>query len=408
LTEVERHLTEAAYFTYGPEVDEERALEAYDAALSRDSVNLIALNNASLIYARRRENERAAAYRLKAAAQDRTPNPVTWGNAVLALAGLGRTSSTDSLLRLWAERTPGQPTLLLAQARAAAIVGIDSGGGERQYREILPKVASSRTVTDRAIGDLAELVLLKGHIGEALRMLGEVNQRLAERGQRVEVLQGGIDSALATALVKEQPATGRALLHEVLRRLPPDSFAMAERPYESVLWAATFSGDVALAQQARGDFQRVLVAHGKTVDRPATESLSDGLVSLAAGRFEEVLTKINEADRLNHPCTECVAALRFIAQDKLNRPDSAIATGEAFLKVRRAGPSFSSNEALFRPAVLQRLGELYEAKGQSDKALTRYQAFVDLWHGADPDLQPRVRDVRSRIARLQAAAAKKG
>lgn len=210
------------------------------------------------------------------------------------------------------------------------------------------------------------------------------------------------------AITRIARRAGRTMLHAALRRLPPDSFAMAERPYENVLWAATFSGDVALAQQARGDFQRVLVAHGKTVDRPAAEVLADGLVSLAAGRFEEALTKTNEADRLNDPCTECVAALRFISQDKLNRPDSAISAGEAFLKVRRAAASFNENEALFRPAVLQRLGELYEAKGQSEKALARYQAFVDLWHGADPDLQPRVRDVRSRIARLQAAAAKKG
>jgi hypothetical protein len=47
------------------------------------------------------------------------------------------------------------------------------------------------------------------------------------------------------------------------------------------------------------------------------------------------------------------------------------------------------------------LGEMYEAKGNVDKALTHYQAFVELWKAADPELQPRVRDVRGRIERLQ-------
>jgi hypothetical protein len=55
----------------------------------------------------------------------------------------------------------------------------------------------------------------------------------------------------------------------------------------------------------------------------------------------------------------------------------------------------------FRAGILQRLGEMYEAKGDFDKTLTHYQAFVELWKDADPELQPRVRDVRGRIERLQ-------
>jgi hypothetical protein len=53
------------------------------------------------------------------------------------------------------------------------------------------------------------------------------------------------------------------------------------------------------------------------------------------------------------------------------------------------------------PSVRQRLGELYEQKGNVEKALEHYSAFVELWKDADPELQPRVRDVRGRIQRLQ-------
>jgi serine/threonine protein kinase len=50
--------------------------------------------------------------------------------------------------------------------------------------------------------------------------------------------------------------------------------------------------------------------------------------------------------------------------------------------------------------ALKRSGELYEAKGDRAKAADRYRRFVDLWKDADPELQPGVREVRARLARL--------
>jgi tetratricopeptide (TPR) repeat protein len=47
-----------------------------------------------------------------------------------------------------------------------------------------------------------------------------------------------------------------------------------------------------------------------------------------------------------------------------------------------------------------RLGELYEAKGDRKRALEYYGRFVDMWKKADAELQPRVADVRRRIAEL--------
>ena len=48
----------------------------------------------------------------------------------------------------------------------------------------------------------------------------------------------------------------------------------------------------------------------------------------------------------------------------------------------------------------QRLGELYEAQGDRDKAVEHYNEFVEMWQDADPELQPQVNDVRERLARL--------
>ena len=52
--------------------------------------------------------------------------------------------------------------------------------------------------------------------------------------------------------------------------------------------------------------------------------------------------------------------------------------------------------------VLRRLGGLYEAKGDTARAIDRYERFVAIWQRADPELQPQVAEIRTRIARLQA------
>jgi eukaryotic-like serine/threonine-protein kinase len=48
----------------------------------------------------------------------------------------------------------------------------------------------------------------------------------------------------------------------------------------------------------------------------------------------------------------------------------------------------------------KRLGELYEAKGDRKRAAEYYGRFVELWKDADPELQPGVKEVRGRLARL--------
>ena len=57
------------------------------------------------------------------------------------------------------------------------------------------------------------------------------------------------------------------------------------------------------------------------------------------------------------------------------------------------------------PSILRRLGELYAAKGNRAKAIEHYARFVELWRNADPELQPRVAEVRRRIESLRASGA---
>lgn len=55
-----------------------------------------------------------------------------------------------------------------------------------------------------------------------------------------------------------------------------------------------------------------------------------------------------------------------------------------------------------RERARTRLGELYEAKGDRDKAASYYSRFIALWQDADPELQPKVAEAKARLARLTA------
>jgi tetratricopeptide (TPR) repeat protein len=59
------------------------------------------------------------------------------------------------------------------------------------------------------------------------------------------------------------------------------------------------------------------------------------------------------------------------------------------------------DEAFVAPASL-RLGQLYEERGQIDRAVPLYRRVVGLWSGADPAFAPWVEEARARLAELEA------
>jgi hypothetical protein len=61
-------------------------------------------------------------------------------------------------------------------------------------------------------------------------------------------------------------------------------------------------------------------------------------------------------------------------------------------------------ETGWRARVLERLGQLYEAQGNAEKAAWHYTRFVALWEDCDPELKPRVEAARAALIRLPAEA----
>jgi tetratricopeptide (TPR) repeat protein len=398
LSEIERQLTYAGYYTYGPEVDEEKAYAAYEAVLARDSLNAIALNNAANSLGKRRENEKALRYYLRAAGQP-GGSAIIFSNAVPLAIRLGRWEQADSIARVFVQRFPNNPVALRSPARIAAVRG-DYDRAEAIAKEIEPKIANSRTGMIQQRGFMSNIALTRGRVREGLRLRTEQRERQAEAGTAPLAKLGiGLDSVWTTAIVLENKAEARAQLERALKRAPIDSIPYLDRDYGSFLMIAALAGDTARAREWHSESRKIWEAAGKLIDRPAWLSVDDASLAFARGDYAGAVENARRADQMNFERTDIIAVMRFLGFDRAQQVDSAIAAGEAYLA--NTHDLRFVQDANFRAGILQRLGEMYEAKGNVDKALTHYQAFVDLWKNADPELQPRVRDVRGRIERLQ-------
>jgi hypothetical protein len=61
------------------------------------------------------------------------------------------------------------------------------------------------------------------------------------------------------------------------------------------------------------------------------------------------------------------------------------------------------NYSWYAAGIHKRLGELYDARKEREKAIAHYSKFVELWKDADPELQPKVAEVKRRLAELSKA-----
>ena len=92
------------------------------------------------------------------------------------------------------------------------------------------------------------------------------------------------------------------------------------------------------------------------------------------------------------PCRHEAEATLF---DQAGVADSAIAFYEAYLGTPFNHRFFVDSERL--AATHERLGQLFDERGDTEAAAVHYARFVELWEDADPELQPRVAAARSRL-----------
>jgi tetratricopeptide (TPR) repeat protein len=178
--------------------------------------------------------------------------------------------------------------------------------------------------------------------------------------------------------------------------MPLDDMELADRPYGHL--AVVFAG---MGQPNRA--RQLLVEAERELDEGLMRQAAGGLyraagyIALAEDRANDAVTEFRLSDA-ELGCEICPLHGLGTAYRQVGVPDSAIAVFERFVNTPYASRLIW--DTVWLPSVYVQLGELYEERGDQDFAIYYYNEFVELWKDADPELQPRVEEVRQRLARM--------
>src|SRR5690606_18172267 len=397
LTDRERYLTLGTYYNT-VEVDDDRAITAYRTLLDLHPDDPAALNNLGNLYSSRRDHARAEELYRRAIELD-SMTALRYTNLAGQLVAQGKFAAADSVIQTYRRRFPDHAEglqyaahLLLAQGRYAE--------GAELARELaearaLPPLAR---IAGQAI--LAQVDVLHGRIAAAdarLEQMFRTEPRAFGGAGRLGV---EIGSAFIDLLLFLQPDAARRRVEDALARYPLDELPPRDRPYLDLVRFYAYAGD---ADRAAAFHEQHLAALSSD-ERERTDirfqlDAERAAVAYARGGFDEALPELRRlAD--TSPCAICLLPDVGIVYRTAGQPDSAIAAFERYIETPmlfRIG-----NDALMMPIAHRTLAELYEERGDAERAIHHYNRLAELWAGGDPEVQPFVDAARRAVVRLTA------
>ena len=251
---------------------------------------------------------------------------------------------------------------------------------------------------------LRQLMEIRGRLREADSLGVEVQARNVARGARVDPLTLPIRQSLHDAFLRGQSEQAVSRLDAAIRAHP----LTRESLRGTMLEAAVNYSIAGAPERARPILAQFDAAAGDSINRESwvgQRVYAEGTILLAERRIDDAIRTFRRLDVLPDGlpgwCEFCGRVALARAYDQANVADSTIANLERYLTISQDGRS--NVDTWFLGPARKRLGELYEAKGDTKRAAEQYAAFVELWKRADPDLQPKVTEVRGRLERLRRA-----
>ncbi len=400
MSQRERDLAMGVYFGTRPYADRAKAIDAYSDAFRLDPRSYTASGNLAQLVASKRDWDGALHYaRLT---EELLPmSAFGYWYQVDALASLGRFAESAAVLDTLARVDSTSSTWILAIASLAQ--------ARQQYDSLGALLRRQVTARDRdarlaAIQTLVGVASVQGRVAEARRWLDslDVMLRLRSRADSATAILG--DAFFAAAYDLDR-AGAIALADRISSATYLDGIPSPDRPYLGVATLYARAGDAARARAILSRYEeQVRDTALLRQDAPAHHGVL-GEVALAERQPNVAIREFRLADvQLDgapDPCAVCLDLGLGRAYDLAGQADSAIAAFDRY--VRSPFSARLPTDQFFLGPVMKRLGELYEAKGNRQQAISSFTRFAELWKNADPPLQPMVADVRQRIARLARA-----
>jgi tetratricopeptide (TPR) repeat protein len=269
------------------------------------------------------------------------------------------------------------------------------------------KVLDSISATDDpewrtfAARQRAAVALIHGQVAQAERELAQ--NATGDPDSRQALLDSVTLASIDAWFFGDDERAARRIDH-ALARDPLRDVLLLDRPY--------FEIATAYARAARPDKAQAMIAayHADVADtalrRLQQSQLHNALgeIALAQNKPRDAIAEFQRGDVAydGQPATEYAPCVEFNlarAFDAAGMADSAIAAYERFIKT----PYFNrieETDPFGLAGAHKRLGELYEAKGDRQGAVSHFQQFLTSWKNADPALQPRVAEVKRRLERM--------
>jgi tetratricopeptide (TPR) repeat protein len=391
LPDMER-LWATAYYYSNVEYDSDKVIAAYRQVLDTRPDETTALNNLAIELAVRghyAESESTAMHGIAVTPQV----SVLWFNALEAMEWQGAFARADSLYAEWGRRAPDNKQRQTAGFRLAfaegkyplALAHADSAGRNAdpswQLRSHMQGANGYRAIGQIARADQHALAQL---------------QIARQSGATTQAMTAAIDYAATEALFRQRPAMALKRIDSVLARLPMDSLDPLSRPYLPLTDLYVATGEVARAERALAEYERVVPEQIRKGDYQ--NLYSKALLAWGKREYPKAITGFREFhDKWGGNISGMYELARTF--DDMGQPDSALAVYETYATQPEPG---AAGRQWYLATAYRRLGTLYQEKGNKDKALEYYGKFTALWKNADPDLQPRVADVKQRMSELVA------
>jgi Flp pilus assembly protein TadD/aminoglycoside phosphotransferase (APT) family kinase protein len=395
LTMRERKLTEASYYS-DVRGEGDSAIAALQSLLADYPNDSWAHNNLGVMF-ETTGREDAAEQSYRRAAELEPENILAWGNIFTLRIGAGRFDSAAATLRLIEQRFPAGPSMDMR--KALLLLGRrDFAAAEDSLRVMTTRHQANAPWHDRFLNNLAGVLAIRGKVAEANRALATLAEQRRAQGDLSNALEAELARVFPIAVFREDQPAAQAVLDGLLKAYPPERMAEPERPLIGLIQAAVIVGDRGTATRMFEEFQR----HRGNVPGRAWGFLREGargqVLSMRKETLPEALAGFHKSAAT---CSYCVDPPMAVAFERAGMADSALVYlqrwADAGENIWEAGVYWD-----WAPVAYFRLGELYEARGDRTRAVDYYGRFTELWREADPEFQPKVKDIRRRIAELSA------
>ena len=373
--------------------DDRAAIREYQRVLDLDSNNVATLNNLAATYASLRDVQR---YRHTNArlVQLIPRNHRARMQEVTSLISAGHQDSAAVALARF-----DSIGIAAAGYRHLGFAGVGLGFARRDYamvRHYAGLFEKSGTIP-AADGEMYHGIAaaIEGRLREAELYFHRSIDRARIPSPSIALSTGALLGQILAA--QRDKAAARAYLNTLVTAIPLDSMDALDRPYGELAIAYLRAGDLPKARNLVAESAAILPPELREAE-PTRDAHVRGVLALSERHFTDAVRHLRAAD--SGVCYSCVLPDLALAYDLAANRDSAIAGYERYLSVAARDVWRSRVDAIALPHALRRLGELYEERGEIDKALGYYRQFVDLRKSADAALQSEVTEVRTRITRL--------